>query len=85
MEVLIEKKEGIEDKNERCKQNGVETETFTALIEEERLESSSSSDIFLTSEMTGHEEEEQSHSSSESSSTPSLGWPIQKAEGTRLH
>ena len=47
MEVLIEKKEGIEDKNERCKQNGVETETFTALIEEERLESSSSSDIFF--------------------------------------
>ena len=47
MEVLIEKKEGIEDKNERCKKNGVETETFAALIEEERLESSSSSDIFF--------------------------------------
>ena len=47
MEVLIEKKEGIEDKNERCKKNGVETETFAALIEEESLESSSSSDIFF--------------------------------------
>ena len=47
MEVLIEKKEGIEDKNEWCKKNGVETETFAALIEEERLESSSSSDIFF--------------------------------------
>ena len=47
MEVLIEKKEGIEDKNERFKKNGVETETFAALIEEERLESSSSSDIFF--------------------------------------
>ncbi|KAM3738051.1 hypothetical protein ACB098_09G103800 [Castanea mollissima] len=78
MEVLIEKKEGIEDKNERCKKNGVEIETFADLIEEERRESSSSSD-FMTSETTGHEE--QSHSSSESSSPPpSLGWPVQKAE-----
>ena len=85
MEVLIERKEGIEDKNERCNQNGVEIETFAALIEEERLDSSSSCDIFLTSEITGHEEEEQSHSSSEASSPPSLGWPIQKADGTRLH
>jgi predicted RNase H-like HicB family nuclease len=78
MEVLIEKKEGIENKNERCKQNGrVEMETFAALIEEARRQSSSSSD-FLNSETTGHEE--QSHSSSESSSPPSVGWPIQKAE-----
>ena len=81
----MKRKKALKIKSERCKQNGVETETFTALIEEERLESSSSSDFFLTSEMTGHEEEEQSHSSSESSSPPSLGWPLQKAEGTRLH
>ena len=78
MEVLIEKKGGIEDKNERCKKNGVEIETFANLIEEESRESSSSSD-FLTSETAGHEE--QSHSSSESSSPPpSLGWPVQKAK-----
>ena len=37
MEVLIEKKEGFEDKNERCNQNGVEIETFAALIEETAL------------------------------------------------
>ena len=83
MEVLIEKKEGIEDKNERCKQMGLRLKHLR-LDWRKRLESSSSSDIFLTSEMTGHEEEEQSHSSSESSSPPSLSWPIQKAEGTRL-
>ncbi|KAK7850935.1 hypothetical protein CFP56_043285 [Quercus suber] len=73
MEVLIGRKEGIEDKNERCNPTGAEIETFAALIEEERLQSNSSSYIFLTSEMTGHEEEEQSHNSSESSSPPSLG------------
>ncbi|KAG6697500.1 hypothetical protein I3842_09G203600 [Carya illinoinensis] len=77
MEGLNEKNEGIEDRTERCKDNGVQVETFGYLIEEERRESSSSSD-FLTSETTGHEE--QSHSSSESSSPPLLGWPIQKAK-----
>ncbi|KAG2690696.1 hypothetical protein I3760_09G201200 [Carya illinoinensis] len=74
MEGLNEKNEG---RTERCKDNGVQVETFGYLIEEERRESSSSSD-FLTSETTGHEE--QSHSSSESSSPPLLGWPIQKAK-----
>ncbi|XP_041025890.1 rop guanine nucleotide exchange factor 7-like isoform X1 [Juglans microcarpa x Juglans regia] len=77
MEGFTEKNEGIQDRTERCKENGGRVETFGYLIEEERRESSSSSD-FLTSETTGHEE--QSHSSSESSSPPLLGWPIQKAE-----